>query len=138
MLFPKQIAHLKSHEAEAIQLRGLVHEQQRALRVASRQIDQLRNNERLLQDDLNKIRNHGYTRKQQQEMEQKWADQAEVQRKILRAELSAQHEEEINKVTLKIQCESEVHFLAAQTDFEAQQKDLKQQVFTDRLSINVL
>ena len=67
------MALLQSHVAEAVQLRGLVYEQQRALRVASRQIEQLRNGERLLQDDLNKVRAQGGNAgRQSQDRKDEW------------------------------------------------------------------
>ena len=97
-----QIAHLKSYEAEVTQLRGLIHEQQRALRVASRQVDQLRVSERMLSDDVSKMRTQGYTRKQQQEMEHKWEEKMQAECKRLRHELQLRAEEEQLRVIAQV------------------------------------
>lgn len=123
-----QIAHLKSYEAEVTQLRGLIHEQQRAIRVASRQIDQLRVNERLLQDDLNKIRVQGYTRKQQEEMEAKWEDKTQSECNRLRAELLAANEEEMLKAIRQVVREKDEQMATTKSKYEGQQAVLNLQV----------
>ena len=123
-----QIAHLKSYEAEVTQLRGLIHEQQRAIRVASRQIDQLRVNERLLQDDLNKIRVQGYTRKQQEEMEAKWEDKTQSECNRLRAELLAANEEEMLKAIRLVVREKDEQMATTKSKYEGQQAVLNLQV----------
>lgn len=129
-----QIAHLKSYEAEVTQLRGLIHEQQRAIRVAARQIDQVRLNERLLQDDLNKIRTQGYTRKQQQELEEKWEEKTQTECNRLRAELIATNEEEMLKAIRQVVHEKDDQINALKRQFEAQQVALNHQVLQDHQS----
>jgi len=52
----RNVAHLKSHEAELTQLRGLTHEQEKSLRSASRQIEHLKLNEKIMQDELRTLR----------------------------------------------------------------------------------
>jgi hypothetical protein len=47
---------LKAYEAEVIQLRGVTNEQQKSLRAASRQLDQFKMNERLMQTELQTLK----------------------------------------------------------------------------------
>ena len=51
-----QVHHLKSYEAEVVQLRGVVHEQQKALRAAARQLEHLKMNDKLFQDEIRNLR----------------------------------------------------------------------------------
>lgn len=51
-----QVAHLKSHEVELTQLRGLTHEQEKSLKSASRQIEHLKLNEKMVQDELRTLK----------------------------------------------------------------------------------
>ena len=110
------------------QLRGLIHEQQRAIRVAARQIDQLRVNERILQDDLKKISTQGYTRKQQQEMEEKWEEKAQAECNRLRAELLATNEEEMLKAIRQVVREKDEQVANLKKQYDAQQVALNLQV----------
>lgn len=130
----QQIAHLKSYEAEVTQLRGLIHEQQRAIRVASRQVDQLRVNERQLQDDLKKLSAQGCTRKQAQEMEEKWEEKAQSECNRLRAELLAANEEEMLKAIRQVVREKDEQIATLKRQFESQLSALTHQVclFADR------
>lgn len=50
-----QLERLKQYEAEALQLRGLNLEQQRALRFAERTKEQLQVSEKVLQEELKKL-----------------------------------------------------------------------------------
>lgn len=50
------MAHLKSYEVEAIQLRGVTHELQKALRATARDNDGLKLKERLLEEELRSVR----------------------------------------------------------------------------------
>lgn len=127
-LTKSQIAHLKSHEAEASQLRGLVHEQQRALRVASRQIETLRTNEKGLQDDLSKIKTLGCTVRQQQEMEQKYLQKSQVECQKLRMELSSRHEQEQLLRIQEITRDHQKEIMAIKSLFEKEKSHLAQQV----------
>ena len=129
ILRASQIAHLKSHEAEAMQLRGLVHEQQRALRVASRQIETLRNNEKCLQDDLAKIKTNGCTIKQQQEMEQKYLQKNQVECQKLRMELSSRHEQEQLLRIQEITRDHQKEIAAVKNLSEKEKSHLLQQVY---------
>ena len=115
------------------QLRGLIHEQQRAIRVAARQVDQLRVTERLLQDDLNKIRTQGCTRKQQQEMEEKWEEKTLSECNRLRAELLATNEEEMLKAIRQVVHEKDDQIAAIKRQFDAQQLALNHQVGSHKL-----
>lgn len=119
---------MKSYEAEVTQLRGLIHEQQRAIRVAARQVDQLRVNERLLQDDLNKIRTQGCTRKQQQEMEEKWEEKTQTECSRLRAELIATNEEEMLKAIRQVVHEKDDQINCLKRQFDSQLTTLNHQV----------
>ena len=110
------------------QLRGLIHEQQRAIRVAARQIDQLRVNERLLQDDLKKLSTQGCTRKQAQEMEEKWEEKTMTECNRLRAELLASNEEEMLKAIRQVVREKDEQIANLKRQFENQQLALNQQV----------
>lgn len=47
---------LKTFEAEVTQLRGLTHEQQRSLRMATRATEQLQSNERTLNEEIERLR----------------------------------------------------------------------------------
>lgn len=52
----KKLPQLKTYEAEVIQLRGLTIEQQRSLRVTTRQTEQLQVSERLLKEEVTRLR----------------------------------------------------------------------------------
>lgn len=119
---------MKSYEAEVTQLRGLIHEQQRAIRVAARQIDQLRVNERILQDDLKKLSTQGYTRKQQEEMEEKWEEKTQAECNRLRNELLAANEEEVLKAIKQVVREKDDQIAALKRQYETQQVALNAQV----------
>lgn len=123
-----QITHLKSYEAEVTQLRGLIHEQQRAIRVAARQVDQLRNNERGLQDDLKKIQTQGFTRAQQLEMEDKWEKKTQAECNRLRQELIAANEEEMLKAIRQVVREKDEQIAALKRQHDSQHQALTQQV----------
>lgn len=47
---------MKTYEAEVTQLRGLTHEQQRSLRMANRATEQLQTNERILNEEIERLR----------------------------------------------------------------------------------
>ena len=96
--------------------------------MASRQIDQLRVNERLLQDDLNKIRVQGYTRKQQEEMEAKWEEKTQSECNRLRVELLATNEEEMHKAIRQVVREKDDQIAANKRQYECQQTALNHQV----------
>jgi hypothetical protein len=51
-----KLPQLKTYEAEVIQLRGLTIEQQRSLRVTTRQTEQLQVSERLLKEEVTRLR----------------------------------------------------------------------------------
>ena len=51
-----KLPQLKTYEAEALQLRGLTIEQQRALRVTTRQTEQLQVSERMLKEEVTRLR----------------------------------------------------------------------------------
>lgn len=51
-----ELPQLKTYEAEVIQLRGLTIEQQRALRVTTRQTEQLQVSERMLKEEVTRLR----------------------------------------------------------------------------------
>jgi len=54
--FSMKLPQLKTYEAEVIQLRGLTIEQQRALRVTTRQTEQLQVSERMLKEEVSRLR----------------------------------------------------------------------------------
>ncbi|CAG0887193.1 unnamed protein product [Darwinula stevensoni] len=65
-----QVLHLKSYEPELRQLQGLVHEQQRALRVASHTVEKLKVNERPMLEEIKRLRTlHDPSRIRKQEEE---------------------------------------------------------------------
>jgi multidrug resistance efflux pump len=47
---------LKAYEAEVTQLRGVTDEQQKALRAASRQLEDIKVNERMMQDEVQNLK----------------------------------------------------------------------------------
>nr|CAD7399318.1 unnamed protein product [Timema poppensis] len=51
----QETEQLKSYEAEVTQLRGLTHEQQRSLRVATRQTEQLQVSEKMLKEEISRL-----------------------------------------------------------------------------------
>ena len=109
-------------------MRGLVYEQQRALRVASRQIEQICVNEKMLQEDLHRLRSQGCTKKQQQEMEQKWQDKLKAECHKLRQELTARFEEEKAQIKEQVAKEKEEQIDTLRTQFEGEKRQLLQQV----------
>lgn len=50
-MFP-EVGHLKSYEAEVIQLRGVTHELQKALRASAREMERMNMHERLLEEEI--------------------------------------------------------------------------------------
>ncbi|KAK7071788.1 hypothetical protein SK128_001089, partial [Halocaridina rubra] len=48
----QEVGHLKSYEAEAIQLRGVTHELQKALRASAREMERLRVREKILEEEV--------------------------------------------------------------------------------------
>lgn len=124
----KQIAHLKSYEAEVTQLRGLVFEQQRVIRTAARQVDHLKETEKILEDDLHRIRMQGCTRKQQQEMEAKWKENSLTEYNRLRAELVASNEEEMLKAIRQVVREKDDQIAAIKKQLDTQQLAMNHQV----------
>ena len=123
-----QIVHLKSFEAEVTQLRGLVFEQQRVIRTAARQVDHLKETEKILEDDLHKLRMNGCTRKQQQEMEAKWKENSLSEYNRLRAELVASNEEEMLKAIRQVVREKDEQIATLKRQFDAQQLAMNHQV----------
>ncbi|XP_065226763.1 golgin subfamily A member 6-like protein 25 [Planococcus citri] len=51
-----ELEKIKTYEAEVTQLRGLTHEQQRSLRMATRATEQLQSNERTLNEEIERLR----------------------------------------------------------------------------------
>ena len=47
-----EVGHLKSYEAEAIQLRGVTHELQKALRSSAREMEHLKVREKILEEEI--------------------------------------------------------------------------------------
>ncbi|KAI9553500.1 putative leucine-rich repeat-containing protein [Daphnia sinensis] len=123
-----EIAHLKSYEAEVIQLRGLVFEQQRVIRTAARQVDHLKETEKILEDDLHRIRMQGCTRKQQQEMEAKWKENSLIEYNRLRAELVASNEEEMLKAIRQVVREKDDQIAAIKKQLDTQQVAMNHQI----------
>ncbi|XP_046455330.1 trichohyalin-like isoform X5 [Daphnia pulex] len=123
-----EIAHLKSFEAEVTQLRGLVFEQQRVIRTAARQVDHLKETEKILEDDLHKLRMNGCTRKQQQEMEAKWKENSLSEYNRLRAELVASNEEEMLKAIRQVVREKDEQITTLKRQFDAQQLAMNHQM----------
>jgi hypothetical protein len=103
------------------QLRGLVFEQQRVIRTAARQVDHLKETEKILEDDLHKLRMNGCTRKQQQEMEAKWKENSLSEYNRLRAELVASNEEEMLKAIRQVVREKDEQIATLKRQFDAQQ-----------------
>lgn len=56
MLILFQVETLKQYEAEAVQLRGVNLEQQKALKVASKTSDQLQANEKTLTEEVQRLK----------------------------------------------------------------------------------
>ncbi|XP_032796060.2 protein FAM184A isoform X2 [Daphnia magna] len=123
-----EIAHLKSYEAEVTQLRGLVFEQQRVIRTAARQVDHLKETEKILEDDLHRIRMQGCTRKQQQEMEAKWKENSLTEYNRLRAELVASNEEEMLKAIRQVVREKDDQIAAIKKQLDTQQLAMNHQI----------
>ena len=50
------MGHLESYEAEAIQLRGLTHEFQKALKASAREMENLRAREKTLETEISSLK----------------------------------------------------------------------------------
>ncbi|RXG54039.1 hypothetical protein Avbf_05356 [Armadillidium vulgare] len=57
-----EVGHLRSYEAEAIQLRGVTHEFQKALRASAREMENLRIRERLLEEEVRSLKTGSQSR----------------------------------------------------------------------------
>ena len=51
-----KLAHLKSYEIEAVQLRGVTHELQKAIRATARENDNLRLREKLFEEEIRTLK----------------------------------------------------------------------------------
>ncbi|CAG7829111.1 unnamed protein product [Allacma fusca] len=151
----QQVNHLKSYEAEVVQLRGVVHEQQKALRAASRQLEHFKLNDKLLQDEIRTLRvslekekAHAQVMqassqrrldaqeeslqckldKQKNELNATWEDRLRVECSRLKEDLGKLHAEEKHSAveTMKIQKDQEMS-LTKQT-WEKQKEQLLQDI----------
>ncbi|KAK2712317.1 hypothetical protein QYM36_011115 [Artemia franciscana] len=136
----KEVLHLKSFEAEVVQLRGLVIEQQRAIRVAARQIEQLKNDERILQDHVKKLKKNDEhhskrvmldeesLKKRVEEAKQEicgeWEDKFKRECSRLRLELEAIHQEENSLALESLRLEKDQELQDIKTSLESRQREL--------------
>lgn len=92
---------MKSYEVEVVQLRGLTHEQQKALRAAARQIEHLKFSEKVCQDELCTVRTLLEKQKAHLQVVQGTHQRRlEVQEENIQAKLDKQRNELNSKVIL--------------------------------------
>ncbi|ODN06174.1 hypothetical protein Ocin01_00461 [Orchesella cincta] len=151
----RHTAHLKSHEAELTQLRGLTHEQEKSLRSASRQIEHLKLQEKIMQDELRTLRklldqekahltviqNSAQRRidfheenmrskleRQKNDINLNWEDKLREECSKLKKELCRYHAEEKSLAvdTLKLQMDQEL--TSSKQMCEKQRQELQQEI----------
>nr|CAD7429847.1 unnamed protein product [Timema monikensis] len=146
---------LKSYEAEVTQLRGLTHEQQRSLRVATRQTEQLQVSEKMLKEEisrlqssLNKEKAHysamqtihdrrmaELEKKLQARLDQQsseltafWEDRVRKECSRFKAELDLLHSEEKKLAVEAMRLQKEQELKTAKLDWERRMQDSHKEI----------
>nr|CAD7393648.1 unnamed protein product [Timema cristinae] len=146
----QEAEQLKSYEAEVTQLRGLTHEQQRSLRVATRQTEQLQVSEKMLKEEisrlqssLNKEKAHysamqtihdrrmaELEKKLQARLDQQsseltafWEDRVRKECSRFKAELDLLHSEEKKLAVEAMRLQKEQELKTAKLDWERRMQD---------------
>ncbi|XP_045111920.1 trichohyalin-like isoform X2 [Portunus trituberculatus] len=147
-----EVGHLKSYEAEAIQLRGVTNELQKALRASAREMEHLKVREKILEEEIRGLKKAPASRqstlqrakrqaeeteaefrqkqeKMKNELNAEWEDKLRSECSRLKAELDELHAEEKHLAveSMKVQKEQEIRKLK-------QSWELRQEEMTKEMS----
>ncbi|XP_050712801.1 trichohyalin-like isoform X3 [Eriocheir sinensis] len=149
-----EVGHLKSYEAEAIQLRGVTHELQKALRASAREMEHLKVREKILEEEIRGLKKAPppcrqstlqrakrqaeeteaeFRQKQEKmknELNAEWEDKLRSECSRLKAELDELHGEEKHLAveSMKVQKEQEVRKL--RQSWEQRQEEMTKEIST--------
>ncbi|KAK4292200.1 hypothetical protein Pmani_035010 [Petrolisthes manimaculis] len=109
-----EVGHLKSYEAEAIQLRGVTHELQKALRASAREMERLSMHERLLEEEIRGLKKTQPGRQNTLHRVKRQAEEAEAEfrqkQEKMKNELNAQWEDKLRSECSRLKGElDELH-----------------------------
>ncbi|XP_023711917.1 protein FAM184A isoform X4 [Cryptotermes secundus] len=159
----QELPQLKTYEAEVIQLRGLTIEQQRSLRVTTRQTEQLQVSERLLKEEVTRLRgqldkekSHGICMQslhekkmadnekkfeirldqQKSEITAQWEDRLRQECSRLKSELDQLHSEEKHLAVESVKVQKEQEMRTAKQNWERRLQECLKEISTlkDRLT----
>ncbi|XP_076056387.1 uncharacterized protein LOC143034339 [Oratosquilla oratoria] len=150
----QEVIHLKSYEAEAIQLRGVTYELQKALRCSAREMEQHMLRYRLLEEELRSYKKGAQSRQQstlhrakraaddvenefrhkiekmKNELNAEWEDKLRSECSRLKGELDDLHSEEKHLAveSMKVQKEQEIQTL--KQSWELKQEEMTKEIST--------
>ncbi|KAG0712753.1 hypothetical protein GWK47_017747 [Chionoecetes opilio] len=109
-----EVGHLKSYEAEAIQLRGVTHELQKALRASAREMDHLRVREKILEEEIRGLKKAPAARQSTLQRAKRQAEETEAEfrqkQEKMKNELNAEWEDKLRSECSRLKAElDELH-----------------------------
>nr|XP_053646372.1 golgin subfamily A member 6-like protein 22 isoform X5 [Cherax quadricarinatus] len=151
-----EVGHLKSYEAEAIQLRGVTHELQKALRASAREMEHLKMRERILEEEIRGLKKappnrqvgqstlHRVKRqaeeaeaefrqkqeKMKNELNAEWEDKLRSECSRLKAELDDLHAEEKHLAVESMKVQKEQEIRALKQSWELRQEEMTKEIST--------
>ncbi|XP_066972128.1 putative leucine-rich repeat-containing protein DDB_G0290503 isoform X2 [Macrobrachium rosenbergii] len=148
-----EVGHLKSYEAEAIQLRGVTHELQKALRASAREMERLKMREKILEEEVRGLKKaqpsrqntlHRHKRhaddteaefrqkqeKMKSELNAEWEDKLRTECSRLKAELDDLHAEEKHLAVESMKVQKEQEIRALKQSWELRQEEMAKEIST--------
>ncbi|XP_071542005.1 uncharacterized protein [Panulirus ornatus] len=151
-----EVGHLKSYEAEVIQLRGVTHELQKALRASAREMEHLKMREKILEEEIRGLKKaqpgrqvgqntlHRAKRqaeeaeaefrqkqeKMKNELNAEWEDKLRSECSRLKAELDDLHAEEKHLAVESMKVQKEQEIRALKQSWELRQEEMTKEIST--------
>ncbi|XP_069167155.1 cingulin isoform X2 [Procambarus clarkii] len=151
-----EVGHLKSYEAEAIQLRGVTHELQKALRASAREMEHLKMREKILEEEVRGLKKAQPSRqvgqstlhrarrqaeeaeaelrqkqeKMRNELNAEWEDKLRSECSRLKAELDGLHAEEKHLAVESMKVQKEQEIRALKQSWELRQEEMTKEIST--------
>ncbi|XP_068234835.1 uncharacterized protein [Palaemon carinicauda] len=148
-----EVGHLKSYEAEAIQLRGVTHELQKALRASAREMERLKMREKILEEEVRGLKKaqpsrqntlhrhkrhaddteaefHQKQEKMKNELNAEWEDKLRTECSRLKAELDDLHAEEKHLAVESMKVQKEQEIRALKQSWELRQEEMSKEIST--------
>ncbi|XP_042240297.1 golgin subfamily A member 6-like protein 22 [Homarus americanus] len=151
-----EVGHLKSYEAEAIQLRGVTHELQKALRASAREMEHLKMREKILEEEIRGLKKAPPNRqvgqntlhrakrqaeeaeaefrqkqeKMKNELNAEWEDKLRSECSRLKAELDDLHAEEKHLAVESMKVQKEQEIRALKQSWELRQEEMTKEIST--------